>query len=586
MVLAATLLVVACPPLDIEPFRGFSYASRVPPRVFAEHRPLRPAPGTRVTIRLFPELPDGASVARAFASLAQGAAAGIESECAAQSGGAFACAFDLVATAGTAIYAGRLELADGGRIATRASYLFGVGGDFAASEVVPVRVPVKPVEGLSDAYRVDTAFVRSAQSGYDVAQFLADAESALLDGILADPVYRWRDDQLGFHVYSRAGTTTSYYSGLDTRCGQNPWPAEATLPAPLAQIEVIGVLHRLTTDASAAEGRTPPGGTATAFRDCAGEAVRPNGTGGVANVGSFSVVGGIAESAAIATHEYGHAAFGLGDEYHESDATRRVQPASLALPPPECCCENTGGVVTPAPGGGTGGMAARPGTPRGGFGPVICLGPGAKIVPGLGGRVVAECTGTNEDFAPSCGASPQGACPQLAGTCVDRRMWLGATPPAASSRRNVFDTEAECQAARAAAEVYPGVEAPSRALGPCRQLCGGTSGLPVCPCGLAEAWIVDHDPGTSSAPQTASRDDAMAAPDVRKLGGTCAWCVDTSLCVRWHRALGDGADAAWSVCSAPPRSATGLERALDALVECINAVVEAVLRHVRFGSAG
>ena len=40
---------------------------------------------------------------------------------------------------------------------------------------------------------------------------------------------------------------SSYYSGLDTRCGKNPWPGDANLPGDLGDIEVVGVLHRRTT---------------------------------------------------------------------------------------------------------------------------------------------------------------------------------------------------------------------------------------------------------------------------------------------------------------------------------------------------
>ncbi len=584
VLLTATLLVVSCPPLVVKPFEGFSYAPRVAPRVFASHSPLRPEPGKPVTIRVAPDVAAGATVEHAFASLADGLAAPVEKECADAGGNVFSCSFDLGPNAGTATYAARIVLADGTRVATRTRYLFAYGIGMADAELIPVRVPVTRVDRLDDAYRIDTAFLRGLGNDYVAAQFVADAEQALFDGILADPVYRWRDDQLGFYLYTRPGITTSYFSGVDTRCGQNPWPAEAMLASALAPMEVLGMLHRLAADASASEGRVPLGPTSSAFRDCAGEAVRTAG-GQSQPPRSFSAVGGLPESPAIATHEFGHAAFGLGDEYFETDATRRVDPAFQLQPPAECCCRRSDDVViTPGPGGtgpGTGGgVASRQGSARPlGFETAVCMGPGGSIVPGFGaGSSLPACTGTSADFAATCGASPQGGCPPLASTCVEQRMWLGATPPGAdTARHNVFESESACTAARVAAEAHPGVESPQAALGTCRRICGGAD-APACPCGQGEAWIVDHDP----ASQRPRRDDLMALPEIRKLGGTCAWCVDTSLCVRWHRALGDSADAAWATCSAPPRSATGLERALAALQAWINDFVEWVVRHVRF----
>jgi hypothetical protein len=79
--------------------------------------------------------------------------------------------------------------------------------------------------------------------------------------------------------------------------------------------------------------------------------------------------------------------------------------------------------------------------------------------------------------------------------------------------------------------------------------------------------VSDLDPG----PTPPGDHDAMSAiTTARELhGGTCTWCVETSLCVRWHRALGDDAQKTWDVCHAPPKSATGLERLWAALVQYI-----------------
>jgi hypothetical protein len=595
--LAATVsvLIVACPPLVVKPFEGFSYASRMAPRVFVSHEPLLPQPGTVITIRLVPDLAGDSSVSAAFATLRQGTGAGTEKPCAAQSDGTFTCEFTLGGADGTATYAGRIELADGSRVASRATYLFSVRSTVPASTLVPVRVPVKRVDALAEGYRMDTALIRGLGNDYDVAQFVADAHEAMFDGILSDPVYRWRDDQLGFYLFTQPGITTSYYSGFDTRCGQNPWPVERTLPPALAPIEVIGVLHRLATEANAAEGRaqaTAP--TPNTFRDCAGRVVRPLAVGQpVPDIGTFSLTAGLTDSPAIVTHEFGHAAFGLGDEYFESNATRNT-PAGLLTPPPnECCCAapgGGGGVVT-VPGGALGGGGTS-NIPGGGLGGGVgsggtCIGPGGQRVPVLfGSGSTKECTGNSSDFAPTCGASPQAACPTLAGTCVRSAMWLGALPAASTvtARPNVFPSSAECVAGSVAARAHPAVEEPQAALGTCRRLCGGADG-PPCPCpGESEAWIVDIHPTPVIPLPTSPSGDLMASTVPRRLGGTCAWCVDTSLCVRWHRALGTAADESWTACSAPPRSATGLEAALDALLSWLNGILRG-LRVVLSGMA-
>ena len=138
--------------------------------------------------------------------------------------------------------------------------------------------------------------------------------------MLADPVYRWRDDQLGFFVFTHDAFVTSYFSGLNTRCGQNPWPLEVGFPPSLGAIEVVGVLHRKAANALGIEGSVT-GSTVGSLRDCAGNAARRTG------LRTFSVSTGIGQSPSIAKHEFGHAAFELGDEYTEANSTRNVAPA-------------------------------------------------------------------------------------------------------------------------------------------------------------------------------------------------------------------------------------------------------------------
>jgi hypothetical protein len=123
----------------------------------------------------------------------------------------------------------------------------------------------------------------------------------------------------------------------------------------------------------------------------------------------------------------------------------------------------------------------------------------------------------------------------------------------------------------AQARAHPGVEDPDHSLGTCRQLCGPETS--PCPCsGELAAWIVDNNP--LSAPTNPR--DAMGSVSAagERHGGTCAWCVETSLCVRWQQALGDDSQKAWGTCQAP-----GL---LQGLLAAIAQLLDSILRHVVF----
>ena len=152
------------------------------------------------------------------------------------------------------IYHGRLELAGDKRVKGRAYYRFTAAAAFGSDRLITLREPVIDVPDLQPTYRVDTAWVRdpmrdpAGTDHYSETQFTADIETGVYEGILKDPVYRWRDDQLGFYLYSDPGFTSSYYSGFDTRCGQNPWPAEAAFRGVLDKMTTVGVL--LSSDPS------------------------------------------------------------------------------------------------------------------------------------------------------------------------------------------------------------------------------------------------------------------------------------------------------------------------------------------------
>jgi hypothetical protein len=413
-------------------------------------------------------------------------------------------------------------------------------------------------------------------------QFTADVETGVYAGILTDPVYRWRDDQLGFYLYTDPGFTSSYYSGFDTRCGQNPWPSELTFPNALRDMETVGVLHRYS--GNRLEGSVPatPPPTAAIFRNCAGNAVKQTG------LRTFCVTGGASETAATAKHEFGHAAFGLGDEYTETDATRN---APAAPPSPfgdtSCCCSTEGGFETvPVPGSGTSpGTTVPSPTPRG-VRSVRCVLQGGGVGAGPGTPTLGTPTCTEPPTFPlGCGATPEAICPRLSGNCVRPEMWLGLSsspspspsPTPDDRRPNVFTSQADCERGRVRALTHPGVEDHVPSLGECRELCGPRTS--PCPCGQSEAWIVDTNPHVTPSALSPPMPDSMAALMAQRKGGTCAWCVETSLCVRWQRARGETAEATWNYCNAPPENAVELERAYVSLVR---AIYECIRRYVRF----
>lgn len=564
------VLIVRCDPIPLP--TEYSYLSHVRPRVFASHDPLIPQPGKTVTIRIEPDL-DPASTATVQRAVAQLTETGItEQVCAAQPGGAFACTFTLGA-AGAKVYSARLELSDGTRVHTQAAYRFTALATLPADELVDVRVPVSAPKGFRDTYRVDLAFVRDPEN-FGMDDFVLAARTATFAGILADPVYRWRDRHLGFYLHTRPGFVESYYTPRDTRCGRNPWPQDAALPARLAEMEVMGVLHRKAADSNGIEGSgVAPANVA--FRDCAGRSVRRTA------LGTFSANAAIAAFPSIAKHEYGHAGFGLGDEYTEDDSTRNVPPPA-PTPVSPCCCkveESSGGTTT---GGGSGTTTGDTGTvvvtPPGGGGGVGI--PTAKLrCSGVGGITETTagpadqtplCT-ANPQFPPFCGANADSGCPSLAGNCVALAAWLGATPPANAStaRPNVFESRQACEDARQKATDHPSVEDPARSLAACRQLCGGS--LAACPCGGSEFWIVDHNP----VAQAANAVDTMGvvSTTASQQGGTCQWCVETTLCLRWQGARGDNPADAWGVCEAPAKQAPQLQATQLGLVAWINAFI-------------
>jgi hypothetical protein len=551
----AATTIVRC---TLPPSPQFSYSPHVRPRVFVSHHPLRAMPGQKLTIRISPDR--GASsgeVTRAVAWLEGTNFQRVEHTCIENElVQAYVCEFDVPPGIGTYEYSGWLEFGSQ-RVAAQTSYRFQANAGLTPRLVL--REPVAPFASLADSYRLEVAWVRDPLNQTE-NDFLTDIERSVYDGILRDPIYRWRDPQLAFSVTGNTGVTTSYYSGIDTRCGQNPWPRQdRPFPNQLNQVAVLAVLHRQTATPDV-EG----GPLELQFRDCAGEFV---GNTSERTIHTFSVTGGIGDTPIIAKHEFGHAAFGLGDEYTESDETRRVE-----VPPAQvsgCCCAYEG--ARPGFGAGSGGaMATRsqpaPGIMLASFQPQfrrkICVSEGGAVEEGFEGLEKLPTCGAT--LPAECGASriDQPACPALAGDCIVERMWGGQTlPDGVTPRPNSFTSRAECDAARIAADTHPGVEDDEQSLATCEQICG-QPGTP-CPCGQLEGWIVDRNPALTRMP------DSMASIDARRHGGTCAWCVESSLCVRWQLALGDSPEQAWTRCNAPPEDAVAQERSWRRTLEAI-----------------
>jgi hypothetical protein len=267
----------------------------------------------------------------------------------------------------------------------------------------------------------------------------------------------------------------------------------------------------------------------------------------------------------VAKHEFGHAAFGLGEEYTEPQSTRNVLPPPATLSDTSCCCQLDATGTTGSDTGSGGVVTIGNGTKR-----CIVAGGGQRDGPiGTLDTGLQSCSGFT--FPPQCGASADSGCPSLAGNCVLLQAWLGQQVTGASTARpNIFTSQQECQDSKQKATDHPAVEDPAKSLGTCRQICGMSGGLAPCPCGGNEFWIVDNDPGNAAA--TADTMGVVAAASSLQ-GGTCQWCVETSLCVRWHRARGDDPAKAWGACEAPSKQAVALEQFQRAMIAWINSII-------------
>ncbi|MEL6369523.1 MAG: hypothetical protein AAFY84_16925 [Pseudomonadota bacterium] len=508
LALAFLLVVAACAtPGQFEPTDPAGSG-----RIFVMHSPILPDEGEDLTYYAVAEPPTGYDVAEIKITVA-----GNEETCPDSS----TC--ELMETLpnryGAGIYAARatFEPSGGGpeiSLSTPASYLFTYGRPATDSDgPVPVRLPVSSLEDQEDR-RIDVLFIRDTSTfdpptgpigDYDDTAFLFGVETAINGAVLSEPSLADHDDQLAFYVSRAPGRTADYYSGVSARCGQDPFygappdAIERRLRADFAadqeeDAEITVVLHDRSS-----------------YRGCA-ELGRQFGSG----TGPIRMHAK-ANAREEFLHEFGHAAFGLGDAYTEDTSTRNTGPGNLAqlplaecqrCPPPTDVPGTTGGTgPTVGPGGpATGGPGTGPGTG----------GPGSGF--GIG------CVEDQSAYLPLACSRADPVCPTNAAQCVG----------APTSRNNVFTSLSDCEATLTAI----GPISPTSAM--CRQLCGPT-GPQLCGCAESQSyWIADYrTPPSSSAP---FNDDIMGRFDTEmpdeQFGATCSACIETTFCMLWETGRG------------------------------------------------
>lgn len=334
----ALLLTAGCPA------PAFDYGHHSPPRVSVVHRPLHPGTGEPIQLVARPDVGSTGAVSQVEITWVV-SGRGIESRtCGPGDLDAEGNCVATVAPAGAAglgIYSASVTDAGGRHGRSPSSYVFQIGNP-GAPEAFPLRAPFDLLEGRRS---LAVLLVRDRESYASDGPALADAEGLIYDGVLEDPVYRWRDGQLGFYYSPYPGVTRDYDSGLAVRCGQDPWlgsPQQADAEADAAFADVVAVLHR-------------KGG----YRDCSGIGIVTLGAGARRN---FSAHGQHPETF---HHELGHALAGLSDEYTESTADRTPDAAPPRDPTISCtCCSSGSGGTEPGP------DLCLPGQPRCGVDPL------------------------------------------------------------------------------------------------------------------------------------------------------------------------------------------------------------------------
>ena len=456
---------------------SFDFTAHDPsnPRVSVIHRPLHPDPGEAVRIIARPEGLGGGSVSVMFTlaggshTVSCGEADLVDGECVLELPGR-----DV--RQGLGFYSAKITLGEQ-EWRSPGTYSFRIGTppepDSGAARVIPLRVPVEQTDRFYGVLLVPdiSSFEVSFEGRMAFADFGELVEPLLYEGLLEDPVYRWRDNQIGIYATERAGRVTGYASGLSSRCGGNPWPGLAQQGIDVSSetrlADAIGVLHN------------------QGFRDCAGLGSDPGG-------GALPHFSADVGDPLLFQHELGHALFGLADEYWEATESRRAPPGN---PGRNCCCQGGGPV-----GGGDGDVV--PGDPG--------LPGGDLCVDGL------ICDG--RPWPVDCfGAGP--ACPRLESSCAEP---------------NVFPSQAACESAAAAINAHPGIE-DDASPDDCRLLCGPGGQECPCDPAQTVWILDPRTPAQAGQPQDDLMGVRDPADPRELHGPACALCIETELCLLWER---------------------------------------------------
>lgn len=461
------------------------------PRVSVIHRPLHPNPGEAVRVIARPEGLNGGSVSITLtmpggshtASCGEGDL--VDGECALELAGR-----DV--RQGVGIYLAKIRQG-GQEWLSPGTYTFRIGTppepDSGAARVIPLRVPIEQTDRSHavllvadiDSFGVDF-------EGRIAFTELGDlVEPLLYEGLLEDPVYRWRDNQIGIYATERAGRVTGYASGLSSRCGADPWPGMAQqgidVSIETAVADAIGVLHN------------------RGFRDCAGLGTNPA-------AGALPHFSADVGDPLLFQHELGHALFGLADEYWETTASRRVPPGN---PGRNCCCQGGGPV-----GGNNGG--AIPGDPDD---------PGG--IPCVGGLI---CDG--RPWPADCFEAGL-ACPRIESSCAEP---------------NVFPSRETCVSAAAAIAVHPGIEAEASP-DDCQLLCGPEGRECPCDPEQTVWILDRRTPSLANQTDDDLMGTRDRARPRELHGPACALCIETELCLLWERGSDRSEEEARAHCMRP-----------------------------------
>lgn len=292
---------------------AFDYGTHRLPRVSVIHRPLHPAPTQPITIIARPEAAAGRRVASV--EIVYAGDGGLQRETCLE---VAECTLSVPATgsSGFGLYAASVTDDADTRGRSPSAYYFEIGTKPGSTSWV-LRVPFDLYEG-TQAFNV--LLVRDLTIGA-LSEFDRHLDNLINDGLLADPAYRWRDNQLAFRAFHDPGITTDRNSGNASRCGQSPWPGVLHEEEDVLSADAIGVIHR----------------NSAITRDCSGLGGVRFGAGTRRHFSAYARL-------EIFKHELAHALFGLSDEYTEPAETRSV-PGGQGRP---CCCEDP--TVGPGPG--------------------------------------------------------------------------------------------------------------------------------------------------------------------------------------------------------------------------------------------